>query len=250
MTTSSQAELGPRPGLSNVVDIVVAPNGAFDRLRLVPTWGWAFLVAALLGIAGAIMLAPALQHAIEVSMPAKLAAMPQIAKLPPDQQQRVIATNMRISKTILQFYWLFVPVQLLLVGLVQALLMTVANAISRGDGGFKKYFALAINVAVVGFGLSSLVIGIIVLIRGAGSFEQQSAVMSTAPSLALLVPGVKGGLAGFLGTMNVFTLWATALLALGMVRVGRVSAPVAWTFAIVMLLVGAVFGAWGAAQNG
>jgi MFS family permease len=248
--STSEAELGPRPGLSNVTDIVIAPNTAFDRLRLVPTWGWAFAVASVLGIVGAILLAPALQHAVEVSMPAKLAAMPQIAKLPPDQQQNVIAMQMKISKTFLQFYWLFVPVQVLLIGLVQALLMTVANAISRGDGGFKKYFALSVNVAVVGVGLTSLVLGIIVLIRGANSFESQSAVMSTAPSLALVVPGVRGGLAGFLGTLNVFALWATALLALGMVRVGRVSAPVAWTFAILMLLVGAAFGAWGAAQNG
>jgi MFS family permease len=248
--STSEAELGPRPGLSNVVDIVVAPNTAFQRLRLIPTWGWAFLVAALLAVAGTIMLSPALQHAIEVSLPAKLAAMPQIAKLPAERQQSVIATQMKFSKAILQFYWLFVPVQLLIIGLVQALLMTVANAISRGDGSFKKYFALSINVAVVGVGLASLVLGLIVMIRGASSFESQSAVMSVAPSLALVAPGVRGALAGFLGALNVFALWATALLALGMTRVGRISAPVAWTFSILMLLVAAAFGAWGAAQNG
>jgi len=248
--STSEADLGQRPGLSNVADIVVAPNSAFDRLRVVPTWGWAFLVATLLGIAGALMLSPALQHAIEVSLPAKLAGMPQIAKLPPDQQQRMIATQLKFSKIFLQFYWVFVPVQLLIVGVVQALLMMIGNAVGRGDGSFRKYFALSMNVAVVGVGLASLVIGLIVLIRGASSFESQSAVMSTTPSLALLVPGVKGGLAGFLGTLNIFALWATALLALGMSRVGRISAPVAWAFAILMLLIGALFGAWGAAQNG
>jgi hypothetical protein len=248
--STSEEQLGTRPGLSNVVDIIVAPNAAFQRLRVAPTWGWALLIAAILGVIGALLIGPALVHATEVSLPAKLAAMPQIAKLPPDQQQRMIALQLKVTRAILQWYWLFVPIQLLILGLFQALVMTIANAISRGDGGFKKYFALSMNVAVVGFGLFSLALGLIVVIRGANSFEQQSAVTGAAPSLGLLVPGAKGALTGFLGTLNVFSLWATALIALGMQRVGRISPAVAWSASIVMLLVGACLAAWGAAQSG
>ena len=80
MSTSPDT-VGARPGLSNIVDIIVSPNAAFDRLRAVPTWGWAFLVATLLGIAGAIVIGPAVAHALDASMPAQLAANPQIAKL-------------------------------------------------------------------------------------------------------------------------------------------------------------------------
>jgi uncharacterized membrane protein YhhN len=64
------------------------------------------------------------------------------------------------------------------------------------------------------------------------------------------MPGARGAAAGFLGAINVFTIWATVLLALGMQRVGRVSAPVAWIAVIVMLLCTAGLAAFGGAKNG
>ena len=233
-----------------MVDIVVAPNAAFSRLRQVPTWGWAFLIATVLGIVGALMIEPAMIHAMETSLPAKLAAMPQIAKLPADQQQSMIATQLKVSHVFLQLLPLFVPVTLLIAGVLQALVMTIANAVGRGDGSFMKYFALSITVSVVGYGLATLVLGPIVMLRGASSFEQQSAVMGAMPGLGLLAPGVKGFLGGFLGGITIFYLWATVLLALGMQRVGRIAPGVAWAAAIIMLLLTAAFAGWGAAFNG
>src|ERR1035437_8302080 len=112
---------------------------------------------------------------------------------------------MSIWKAAGNFFWAFAPVGLLIVGLVQALGMTIANAVAHGDGGFKKYFALSLNVAIVGFGLNSLVVGIIVLVRGPDSFETPTAIQAVIPSLAMLVPGAHGGLARFLGAFNVFT---------------------------------------------
>ena len=249
MSTSITTPPAGRSSLSNVVDIVVSPTTAYDRLREIPAWGWAFLAATVLGVIGALLYAPALVHAMETSLPAKLAAMPAIAKLPPDQQQTMIATQMKFTKIFLQLIWLFIPIQILLVGLVQGLIMMIANVAGHGDGSFKKFFALSITVSVIGVGLSSIVIGIIVLIRGASSFEEQSAVTGVAPSLALLVPGAKGALVGFLGAFNIFILWSTALLALGMQRVARIPAAAAWATAIAMLLLTACFTAWGAAQN-
>jgi hypothetical protein len=248
--STSEASLGSRPGLSNVVDIFVAPNAAFDRLRQVPTWGWAFLIGSVLGIIGAIMIEPALIHAMETSLPAKLAASPAIAKLPAEQQQTMIATQMKVSHVILQLLPLFVPVTLLIAGLCQAVVMTIANAIGRGDGTFMKYFALSITVSIVGYALATLVLGPIVMLRGASSFEQQSAVTQALPNLGLLAPGAKGFLGGFLGGITVFYLWATALLALGMQRVGRIAPGIAWGAAIIMLLLTAAFAGWGAAFNG
>jgi hypothetical protein len=248
--STSEVPLGSRPGLSNAVDIVIAPDAAFSRLRQVPTWGWAFLIASVLGIIGALMIEPALLHAMETSLPAKLAANPQIAKLPAEQQQSMIATQMKVSHVFLQLLPLFVPVTLLIGGLLQALIMTIANAIGRGDGSFMKYFALSITVSIVGYALASLVLGPIVTLRGASSFEQQSAVTGAMPSLGLLAPGVKGFLGGFLSGITVFYVWAAVLLALGMQRVGRIAPGVAWATASVMLLLTAAFAGWGAAVNG
>ncbi len=248
--STSEATADRRSGLTNAVDIVVAPHAAFDRLRIVPTWGWAFLVATLLAIVGVLLTLPASTHAIETSLPAQLAASPNIAKLPPDQQQQTIASYVGFTKLVTRFSWLFVPVILLIVGLVQGLIMTFANAIGGGDGSFKKYFALSMTVAVVGSGLGSLVTGIIAVVRGPSSFETLTSVQSALPSLALLAPGMKGFLGGFLGALNIFYIWAAVLLALGMVRVGRVRPPAAWTAAILILLITGCVAGFGAARNG
>jgi hypothetical protein len=246
----SETTVDRRGGLLNVIDVIVAPKTAFERLRVVPTWGWAFLVATLLGIAGSLLIQPAVLHAIDKSLPAQLAATPQIAKLPADRQAEAIAQALAFTKVVLRFQWLFVPIALLLAGVVQALALTIASAASHGDGSFGKFFALSETVTVVGSGLASFILALIVVIKGTDSFDSQNAVIGSIPSLALLVPGVKGALAGFLGALNIFSLWATALLAIGATIVGKVKASAAWTAAIVLLLLTAAFMAYGGAQQG
>ncbi len=247
--TTSDSPAG-RPGLSNVVDIVVSPDAAFARLRAVPTWGWAFIAATVLGVIGSLLAAPAILHAMDVSLPAQLAANPRFAALPADAQQRAIATQLRIAHVLAQLAFIGVPITLLVGALLQAVIMLVANAASKADGTFKSLFALSMTVSVVGVGLGSLVLGIIVLVRGTGSFDTMMSVQAALPSLALLAPGTHGALRGFLGGLNVFYLWATVLLALGMVRVARIGAAAAWIAAIVMLLATASMSALGAAQSG
>ena len=249
MNTPDAPARRPSP-IANAVDIVVAPNAAFDRLREVPTWVWAFVIASVLCAIGWLLLAPAMIHAMETSAPAKLAASPQLAKLPPEQQQSMIAMQIKFSRIFFQLLWLLAPIGVLFVGLIQAVILLIGNAVGHGDGTFKKYFALSVTVSVIGTGLATLALGIIVTIRGASTFEDQNAVTSSLPSLALLAPGAHGALAGFLGAFSVFTLWAAGLLAFGMVRVGRISPPIAWTVSILMLLVGASFAAYGAKLNG
>jgi hypothetical protein len=245
----SQSTVDRRSGLATVVDIVVSPSSAFARLREAPTWGWAFLIACVLGIIGVVLAEPASVHALQTSLPAQLAASPAFAKLPPDQQQTAINNALAISKIAVQFGFVFIPIVILISGLVQALIMLIANAAGHGDGAFKKYFALSVNVSVIGVGLSSLVVGIIVLLRGANSFDSTIAVQGAVPNVALLLPGVHGALAGFFGSMSVFALWSIALLALGMTGVGRIPRVPAWITAVVMLLITACFGAYGA-RNG
>jgi hypothetical protein len=245
----SETTVDRRSGLLNVIDVIVAPRAAFERVRIVPTWGWAFLVTSLLGIAGSLVIEPALLHAMDKSLPAQLALNPQIAKMPADQQAAAIARAIAFSKMVAQFSWIFVPISLLLIGAVQALAMMIANAASRGDGSFGKYFALSVTIMIVGTGLSSLVLALIVAIKGPGAFESPNAIQSAIPSLGLLAPGLRGALGAFLGALNVFYLWATALLAIGMMIVGRVKAGAAWSTAVVLLLLTAAFAAYGAARG-
>lgn len=248
--STPQASLDRRGGLANVIDIIIAPAAAFERLRLEPVWGWAFLVGCLLSIAGTLLAVPAILHGVERTLPAQLAASPNIASLPADQQAKIIAQTTAFTRSAVQFQWILAPVVLLMIALVQALMMLIANAVGHGDGSFKKYFALSMTVGVVGWGLSSLFVGVIAEIRGPASFEDSTAVQAALPGLATLVPGAHGALEGFLAPFHVFNLWAVALLALGMTAVGRISRPAAWVTAVAMLLIGALFSAAGAARQG
>lgn len=246
---SPEVAVGRRSGLLNVADIIVSPNAAFDRLRVVPTWGWAFLVTTLLGIAGSLLIQPAVLHALDVSLPAQLAADPNITKLPAAEQQKQIANISGAIRALTQISWIFTPAAILLAGLVQALALTFAGAIGKGTGGFKTFFALSITAGVVGTGLYSLVAALIVLVRGAGTFDSTASVQGVVPGLAMLVPAAHGATAGFLSAFNVFFLWATVLLALGAIRIARMSAVAAWVGSIVPLILFALFAAYGA-RNG
>lgn len=231
-----------RSGLVNVFDIIVAPGAAFERLRIAPSWGWAFLVASLLGIAGFLLMEPAQLHALDKTGPAMYAAMPQIAKLPPDKQAAMIEQNLKFAHIGIQLGPLFVPVIFLLGGLLSSIFMLIGNAIGGGDGSFKKFFALSMTLNVIG-GLGLLLTGIIVMLRGADNFETQAAIQRALPSLAILAPGAPLKLAAFLGSLNIAALWSTALSALGMIAVARIKPPVAWTVAIIVLLGSALLAA-------
>jgi hypothetical protein len=238
-----------RGGLLNVVDVVVAPPVAFARLRAVPAWGWAFVVAALLGIAGILLILPASEHAMATWLPGMLAANPQVAKLPADQQAKLIQAQVALTVAFLRLTWIFVPIALLVATLLQALVMTVANAIGGGDGTFPKYFALAMTVAIVGNGLAALVTGVIATLRGSAAFDTPNAIQASLPSLALVVPAASGALRGFLAAFNVFSLWSVVLLAAGMQSVGRIRRDVAWAAAALILIATAAMTAFGARQG-
>lgn len=248
--SESEATADRRAGLFNVVDIVIAPKTAFERLRVVPTWVWAFVGASLLCIAGSLLIQPATLHAINTGMPAQLSASPAIQRLPAARQQAVVAQELGMFRMVSQISWIIAPVIILVTGLVQALVMSVANAIGRGRGSFAQYFALSETVAVVGTGLAAFVLGLIVTIRGAGTFDDLTALQSAMPSLGILAPGAHGALRGFLGGLTVFNIWAAALLAYGMMAVGRVPRTAAWIAAAVMLLAAAGYAAYGGAQQG
>jgi hypothetical protein len=202
-----------------------------------------------LGIVGSVLSQPAVWHALQTSLPAQLAADPNMMKLSPDEQRKRLAMAMNVTHVMSRVGFVFIPFVILIAGLIQALVLTVANAIGKGDGDFKKYFALSINVSVVGTGLYSLIVALIVLVRGPTSFETTGALQSVVPGLAMLVPGAHGSPAAFLGVFNVVLLWATALLALGAIRVGRIGAVPAWSAAVLLLLGTALFAAFGA-RNG
>lgn len=234
-------------GLQSAIDIIVAPNAAFARLRERPTWGWAFLIAALISIGSTLVILPAIEHAVSVGGAAAIAANPQIAKMPADQQQKAIEQGIAVQKIFVRFSWVFGPIFLLVTGLLQAVVMLVGKTIGGGDRDFKYLWALAMNVQVAG-AIGGIALAIIVLVRGADSFTDASELQKVLPNLGMLVPGPRL-LTAFFGAFNIAALWQAVLLALGMQSMARISKPVAWIIAIVFLLFLGAIAAFGAASQ-
>jgi hypothetical protein len=230
-----------RSGLLTALDVAIAPRTAFANLREAPTWGGAFILSMLLAMIAAFAMSPAVAHALALELPARLAASPQIAHLPAAQREALIAQQVGIAQAVAKFTFIFVPFALALGSLIQALVMLVANAIGKGDGTFRRFWALAVNGAVIGTGLASLALLLIVLIRGADGFSSSSDISNALPGLETFVPASAKAAAAFFSVINVFTIWNMALLAAGMTIVARLPRATAILTAAVMLVGSGLF---------
>lgn len=229
-------------GLSNVVNVLTAPREAMESIRIAPTWGWAFLIAAILSCLGQYLLTPAVSHAMQASWPAQVAASPQLAGASPAQQQNAL----NISLAVLRWSWLFSPVILLINALIVTIVMLVFKAIGRGQASFMQLWSAAMNVSVVSVGISSLVTGLIAMVRGSSAYLSTSDVYRATPSLAWLAPHVTLKLSAFLAGFSVISIWAAVLYAMAMMYVAKTSPVIGAVCAAVILCVGGAFLAWGA----
>jgi hypothetical protein len=229
----------PANGLQTLADVILAPKSAFERLRTRPTWGWALVIAIVLGALGFFLVTPAVVHATQASWPAMIAANPQLASLPPARQQAGLQFALAFVHYVWILYVIFIPIGIL----VYAVIMLIFRAIGGGSASFASLWAASCNIAVISAGISGIVLGIIVRFRGADSFNSQVAVSSALPSLALLAPGAGIKLFTFLAAMNVFTIWAAVLIYVAMRVTAKVSTVPAVLTALIGLCIPALFGA-------
>jgi hypothetical protein len=235
---TSETTVEPRSGLLNVADIIVAPKAAFESLRIVPTWGWAFVITCVLGIAGLLLTIPAQLHAFTQYAPALYAQ--QFQSMDPAQRAAAVQRAVDYGQIFVKYSWVVIPFVVLLAALVQALIMLIANAVGRGDGTFGRFYAVSMNSAVVGTGVTALLAGLIAVIRGPAAYDTAISVQASVPGLALLAPGAAPKLLTFLTAINVGSVWSIVLLALGMMVAARIPRAVAWTTAVAILLLSAL----------
>jgi hypothetical protein len=225
-----------RAGLQTAFDAAVAPKTALRALRANPTWRWAFCISALLGMIGALAISPVVAHTLERELPARFAADARVAQLPADQRDAFIGGQIRLAQTLATFSFALVPFGLAIGCGVQAGIMLLANALGKGDGTPRAFWALAVNAAVVGTGMSSIALTAIVLLRGAGGFASAADIAGALPGPGTFVPLQAGGTAAYLDVLNVFAVWNMLLLAAGMMIVARLPRGIAITAALVILL--------------
>jgi len=231
-----ERDFADRKGLQTALDITVVPGAALHALREAPTWGWAFLISALVAMAATFALTPALDRAIQRQLPAQLAASPQMAQLPAEQRDALITQQTQFMQAAARFSFVFIPFGLAIGCALQAAVMLAANTIGNGDGSFKKFWALAVNAAVVGTGIAAFALLAIVLLRGTDGFASPAEIANALPGLGTFVPPEAKAAAAFFGALNVFAIWDAVLLAAGMRIVARLPRKTAIGAAAVILL--------------
>ncbi|MBC5810603.1 MAG: YIP1 family protein [Candidatus Eremiobacteraeota bacterium] len=218
-------------GLATLRDVIVAPKAAFAELRVRPTWFWAFVITSVLGMIGGIMLIPASEHMATAMFATMSKTDPRFAQLTPAQMEQQIS----IMKIVTHYQFLMYPIGVLVAALATAVLGLIGNAIGGGDGNFRRYWALAMNVAIVMFGISYLLLGVIAMARGPESFSAPHDLFGAIPSIGWLVPG-NYALSAFLSITSLFGIWSLVLVGLGFRITGGMKAPIAWTMSVVALL--------------
>jgi hypothetical protein len=223
-------------GLQTVLNVISAPKEAFETLREAPTWGWALIITFVLVAIGTFLMLPAMHHAQDLSWPQTVASNPSLSGM----SEVKLAQAKQFGDMFITFSPIFILIGLSIGMLIQSLIMFLFDKIGRGSGTFKSFWASAWNVAAVSAGIGSIIVAIIVLIRGADSFDTQASVQGAMPSLALLAPHA-GKLTNFLGVFTPFTLWGGWLIVQAMTYVARTSRGIAWTTGIVSVVFPALF---------
>jgi hypothetical protein len=229
-------------GLQTVVDVILAPSAAFERLRTAPTWGWAFLITLVLYALASYLITPAIVHGFQTGWPAMVAGDPRMAQLSPDKLQQALSFTL----LILHFTWLLSIVGTPVAIFFTTIVMLVFNAVGRGSASFSMLWAAAANVSVPTLGLAGAVLAVIVLLRGADSFGSTMAVTEALPSLAWLAPSAGAKVVAFLSAFSVFQIWGAVLLYIAMRVTARVGAVPAILTALLLPICAGLFASFGA----
>jgi hypothetical protein len=223
--------------------MIIAPQAAFERIAVAPTWFWGFLVASAAAIIYSIVALPALIHVFDASMPPLLAHNPQIATLSPADQQKQITKILGFYHVIAKLSWIIQPITILVIGLVQTVVLLLTNIVAKGKADFRRLWSLTMNVAVVGYGVTFLIILLVVLVRGPDSFDSINSLVNSVPGLGLLAPPGQPALDAFLAALNITNIWASVLFVAGMRTIAKLGLTPAVVAAAIMLFGLAFIGA-------
>ena len=232
-------------GMTTALQIITAPRAALERLRIAPTWGWAFLIAMILGAVGTFLSVPAALHSVSASMAHQMAVNPSYSQMS-DAQRRLMMESTLIA---VRYGWAFIPFVLLIGGVVQTIILLAFNALGRGDAGFRTLWAANMNIAIPGFGFYLLVGGIIAVIRGPLAYNSALDSFLAMPSLARFATHSGPATIAFLSAFNLFSIWAFALTVAAMIIVARTPVLNAYAASATVLVLAALVSMWGGARS-
>ncbi|MGH7727900.1 MAG: hypothetical protein ACREM2_03795 [Vulcanimicrobiaceae bacterium] len=220
-----------------LLDVLIAPQAAFAALRERPRWLLAFVVTAVLGIVGSLLQIPAGLHVAAATFQANAANNPTIAEMSAAERQHMLG----IALSTQHWTWIVYPILVFVGVTIAALVIAAINAMANGEIGFRRAFALAMNVAPLHFGIGYLVIGALAYLHGPQSFTTTRDVFGLLPSLAWFAPGAPPKLFAALAYVNVFEIWSFVLLGIGIGIVGKLARAVSYVVSFVVTFGGIAF---------
>jgi hypothetical protein len=226
--------------LMTLVNVIIAPQAAFESIRERPRWVVAFVVVTALFAIGSYLATPATLHVTTL----QVARDPKVASLPPDQVKSILNT----TAAFVRYGWVASPFVVLLIGFYSALILTVVTTIAKGSAGFGRLFALALNTSVISLGIGYLVAGAIIAVRGPEAFATSLDMSMAIPSLAWIAPGAPPKLLTALALLNPFAIWTLVLVAEGTSSIARVSRAAGYLGSALGLLTGILISVFAAKQ--
>lgn len=233
----------PSPSVwEDLLEIFYAPRAVFERRRDTPAFGLALLVFFALVVGLTLAFKGLMEPVFDAEMQRNLArAIAQNPQVPREQMEAAMATGKKFLVVGVGLYALVSP---LLLGLA---LWLVGKAVeSKAEIGQAMMVATYSMFPRV---LEAIANAVQMLVLPDSAIRGR---FSTSLGIGrFLDPDSTGALLlGLLGRIDLFTLWVTALMVLGLSVVGRIPLGRAAIAGAVMWLVGALPTVWGAMSAG
>jgi hypothetical protein len=198
--------------IERVVDTFIAPSKTFHDIRRNTSWAVPFLIIAIVSVAFIFTIDKKIGwgQIMQNEIAKNPTAQERIDKLPPEQRDNILQTQMKVSKII----GYATPVIVLIVYLILAAVMLAV--FNFGFGASMSYMT---SMAVVTYSflptILSALLGIVAVFAGVDpeSFNIRNPV-ATNPAY-FMDPSSNKFLYGLASGLDVFTFWAMILMAIG-----------------------------------
>jgi hypothetical protein len=231
-------------GLKVALDVIISPKEAFESIRSAPTWGWAIILLTVVFLAGYELQRPATLHASVGTIQHMIATNSFFSSLPDEKKNEMVQQAQH--PTAVQAFTgpLTALLSFLLAALLNAVFLLVASSIGGGSGRFASFWAASVNIAVATFGLSSLVLGIICLLRGPDGFNTSGDIVRAIPNVGMIAPSLTGIGGAILASLNIFTLWGLWLNMQVLRWTAAMSGAIVWVVPAILTILGAIVSGW------
>ncbi|MED4532761.1 Yip1 family protein [Metabacillus fastidiosus] len=203
--------------------MIFSPSEQFERIRERPVIWIPFIIVTLIGLAAAVIGVLGIDSSAQIN---------QLGL--PAEEAAEIEASMKVGMIIGGIF--LAPIAVLFSTVIYFAIAKIA----KSEVTFKKMLSLNIFIYFIA-GIGQLInTAIIVAING-----DPKIMLTSLNSFA----GADGALGGILSSIEIFGIWTTILSALGLHKVAGLSKTASWTIAIVIFIIGLIFGAIGGAAN-